>query len=60
MAEVMQQNHPEYGPEDEVFVAVPDDEDPVEDEVDDSAYDMGLMADHHEMADNSAGEEEVF
>lgn len=47
----------EYGEEDEVFVAVPDDEDPVEDEVDDSAYDMRVMADHGD-ADNFRMEDE--
>lgn len=52
----MTEQQPEYGDEDEVFLAIPDDEDPNEDEVDDRAYDMVTMADHHEMHDNSAGE----
>lgn len=46
---------PEYGEEDEVFVAVPDDEDPNEDEVDDRAYDMKDIESHLD-TDNSAGE----
>lgn len=53
----MTEQHPEYGEEDEVFLAVPDDEDPVEDEVDDSAYDMKDIEDH-EGAQRSAGAEE--
>jgi hypothetical protein len=37
---------PEYGPEDEVVEAVPEDEDLPEDEIDDSKYDMDVMSDH--------------
>lgn len=53
----MSEMAPEYGEEDEVFVAVPDDEDPVEDEVDDSDYDMSVMVDHGD-ADNFMREED--
>jgi len=54
----MSEMAPEYGPEDEVFVAVPDDQDPVEDEVDDSAYDMSVMVDHGHTDDHMEGEDD--
>jgi len=51
----MTAEHPEYGDEDEIFVATPDDKDPVEDFVDDRAYDMKDIEGHQD-TDNSAGE----
>lgn len=54
----MSEMAPEYGTEDEVFVAVPDDQDPVEDEVDDSAYDMSVMEDHRQTDADMEGEDD--